>query len=87
MKYNTNQPFTQSVTMVSIDLKNITRTWLPGNSSLNVNFVCPVCPVDHGDLGEHDCHGDRDDHDDHVDQKTSCSFGEMEDAKQSIWRL
>ena len=31
MKYNTNQPFTQSVTMVSIDLINFTRTWVPGN--------------------------------------------------------
>ena len=40
---------------------------LPGKSSLNVNFVCPicsVCPDDHGDHGnndEHDDHGNNDD--------------------------
>ena len=26
---------------------------LPGKSSFNVNFLCPVCPDDHGNL---DCH-------------------------------
>ena len=37
---------------------------LPGNSSLNVSFVCPICPAndhnhhDHHDNGDHDDHGD-----------------------------
>ena len=40
---------------------------LPGKSSLNVNFVCPICSVcpddhdDHGNNDEHDDHGNNDD--------------------------
>ena len=40
---------------------------LPGKSSLNVNFVCPICSDcpddrdDHGNNNEHDDHGNIDD--------------------------
>ena len=40
---------------------------LPGKSSLNINFVCPICSVcpddhdDHGNYDEHDDHGNNDD--------------------------
>ena len=40
---------------------------LPGKSSLNVNFVCPICSDcpddrdDHGNDNEHDDHGNNDD--------------------------
>ena len=40
---------------------------LPGKSSLNVNFVCPICSDcpddrdDHGIDNEHDDHGNNDD--------------------------